>query len=272
MRFGTTTERLEWFSDGVIAIAITLLVLDLKVPAARQGELLHDLAHQWPSYAAYVLSFAVIGIMWVSHHTMFERIQEIDRGLLFTNLLLLLGIAFLPFPTSLLAEYAGQGGSNAHIAAATYSATMTVIGLSFLAIWLHLARHPDLLVEGIDPANLRQSVRRSLVSPIVFGATIGLAFVNALACFVVYGLAAAYFAAGPASAALRRTQDDAESPPPPPAADPDEPASGPPVPAPDAEPSGSDARTPDSTSGSPDGTGPVPASDPPALQWEPGQT
>ena len=146
---------------------------------------------------------------------------------------------------------------------------MTLIGLAFLAIWLHLARHPDLLVEGIDPANLRQSVRRSLVSPIVFGATIGLAFVNPLACFVVYALMAAYFAAGPASAALRRAPGDAE--PPPPAADPDEPDPVP-TPVPDAEPPTPATRTPTATSVSPDGSGPVPASDPPALQWEPGQT
>ena len=108
MRFGTTTDRLEIFSDAVIAIAITLLVLDIRVPQAPQGQLLHALGRQWPSYAAYVLSFAVIGIMWVSHHSMFERIREIDRGLLFSNLLLLLGIAFLPFPTPLLAEYAAE--------------------------------------------------------------------------------------------------------------------------------------------------------------------
>src|SRR5271157_5680616 len=165
MRFGTSTDRLEIFSDAVIAIAITLLVLDLKVPNAHQGRLAHNLPHQWPSYTAYVLSFAVIGIMWVSHHSMFERIREIDRGLLFANLLLLLGIAFLPFPTSLLAESARQGGSNAHIAAATYSLTMTIIGLGFLEIWLHLGRHPDLLVEGVDATHLQQSIRRSLVSP-----------------------------------------------------------------------------------------------------------
>ena len=120
MRFGTTTDRLEVFSDGVIAIAITLLVLDIKVPDSHQGQLVHDLGQQWPTFAAYVLSFAVIGIMWVSHHSMFERIREIDRGLLFSNLLLLLGIAFLPFPTSLLAQYARGGGSKSLIGS-TYS-------------------------------------------------------------------------------------------------------------------------------------------------------
>ena len=172
------TDRLEIFSDGVIAIAITLLVLDIRVPSAKDGALFHDLASNWPSYVAYVLSFAVIGIIWVAHHSMFENISSVDRGLLFTNLALLLGVAFVPFPTSLLAEYVHVGGSNAHAAAAVYSATMTFIGLAFTAIWLHLARHPELLGGHADAANLRRSIRRSLVSPVVYGLSIGLAFVE----------------------------------------------------------------------------------------------
>ncbi|HSO97164.1 MAG TPA: TMEM175 family protein [Acidimicrobiia bacterium] len=204
MKFDTGTDRLEIFSDAVIAIAITLLVLDIKVPHSRSGHLVHDLLHIWPSYVAYALSFAVIGIMWVSHHSMFERIQHVDRLLLFFNLWLLLGIGFLPFPTALLAEYARQGGSNSHWAAAVYSATMMFIGFGFLAIWLHLARRPHLLGERATSASVRRSVNLSLVSPIVYGASIGLAFISAEACFVVYGLAALYFAAGPSSKALSR--------------------------------------------------------------------
>ena len=153
---------------------------------------------------AYVLSFTVIGIMWVSHHSMFERIHRVDRGGLFMNLWLLLGIAFLPFPTALLAEYARQGGSNSHAAAAIYSATMTFIGLAFLSIWLHLARHPALLGDKTSAVSLRRSIHLSLVSPVVYGLSIGLALVSAEACFVVYGLAALYFAFGPSSRVLSR--------------------------------------------------------------------
>jgi uncharacterized membrane protein len=197
-----TTQRLEAFSDGVIAIAITLLVLNIKVPNARSGQLLDSLANQWPSYVAFVLSFVVIGIMWVSHHSMFERIAQVDRGLLFVNLTLLLGIAFLPFPTSLLANYVQDGGSDAHIAAAVYSATMALIGVAFVELWRHLIRHPNLLVKGIEPSLLRRSLKRSLVSPIVYGLSIGLAFISAAACFVVYALVAIYFAWGPSSRIL----------------------------------------------------------------------
>jgi len=197
-----STDRLEIFSDGVIAIAITLLVLEVRLPPARQGALFQDLSSHWPSYVAYVLSFAVVGIIWVAHHSMFSHIGTADRGLLFWNLLLLLGIAFVPFPTSLLADYVHQGGSNAHAATAVYSSTMTFIGLAFLAIWLHLARHPQLLDEDAPAVNLRRSIRRALVSPIVYGITIGLAFVSPPACLALYALIALYLASGPATRAL----------------------------------------------------------------------
>ena len=153
----STSGRLEAFSDGVIAIAITLLVLDLGIPKTGEGELWDALWQQWPSYAAFIISFAVIGIMWVSHHAMFERIETVDRGLLFLNLALLMGIAFLPFPTSLLAAYVRDGGQDASIAAAIYSATMCLIGVVFYFMWVHLERHPQLLVEGITAEQLRRA-------------------------------------------------------------------------------------------------------------------
>ncbi len=194
-----TTHRLEAFSDGVIAIAITLLVLEIGIPDVGAGDLGEALVDQWPSYAAFVLSFVVIGIMWVSHHSMFERIASVDRRLLFLNLSLLLGIAFLPFPTALLAEYVREGGHNSHLAAAIYSATMALIGVAFFMMWRHLYHRPQLLVQGIDCQMARGAMHRSLVGPIVYTLTIGLAFISAVACFVVYGLIALYFAAGPSS-------------------------------------------------------------------------
>jgi len=194
-----TTQRLEAFSDGVIAIAITLLVLQISVPSARQGDLFDALVDLWPSYLAFILSFAVIGIMWVSHHSMFERIASVDRLLLFLNLLLLMGIAFLPFPTALLADYIQQGGENAKFAAAMYSTTMTLIGIFFVLMWHHLSRRPHLLVAGIGPERAHTAMLRSLVGPAVYALSIGLAFVSPEACFVVYFLIALYFAAGPSA-------------------------------------------------------------------------
>jgi uncharacterized membrane protein len=192
----STTERLEAFSDGVIAIAITLLILEINVPSASQGHLFDALVDLWPSYLAFILSFAVIGIMWVSHHSMFERIASVDRPLVFLNLLLLMGIAFLPFPTALLARYIQQGGDNAKFAAAMYSTTMMAVGIFFVLIWYRLYRQPQLLVAGIGADRARTAMLRSLVGPMV---SIGLAFISPEACFVVYFLIALYFAGGPSS-------------------------------------------------------------------------
>ena len=191
----STTQRLEAFSDGVIAIAITLLDPRGEDPHVRTGGLASALGDQWPSYVAYVLTFVVIGIMWMNHHRIFELLARVDRGLLFVNLFMLMGIAFLPFPTALLAEYVVDGGTNAQVAAAVYSATMTCIGLTFLGIWLYVERHPELLAPGVDPAAIPGSIRRTLPGPILYGASIALAFVSAEACLVVYAVLAAYFAA-----------------------------------------------------------------------------
>src|ERR1041385_9184169 len=103
------TARLEAFSDGVYAIAITLLVLDLKVPMVQDGKLASALLHQWPMYFAFLISFAFIGIMWVNHHRLFNHIRRCDNRLLFLNLLLLLGVTVVPFPTALLAAHLKGG-------------------------------------------------------------------------------------------------------------------------------------------------------------------
>jgi uncharacterized membrane protein len=127
------TGRLEAFSDGVFAIAITLLVLDLAVPARNRSEpggLAAALGHQWPSYFAYLVSFLIIGIIWVNHHTVFDTVRLVDRPVLFANLALLLVVSALPFPTRLLAEYL-TAGYDSHVAAAIYSAAMLTMGLAF---------------------------------------------------------------------------------------------------------------------------------------------
>ena len=187
------TTRVEAFSDGVFAIAITLLVLNIAVPDSRPGRLGHDLAHQWPSYAAYTISFLIIGIIWVNHHGMYRLIGRVDRAMLFVNLGLLGAVALLPFTTALLAQYVRAGGANSHVAAAVYSANMTVTGLCFLASWWRLDRHPELRAPGVDSAETGRMLRRTIAGPIVYGASIGLAFVSATACLVVYTLVAAYF-------------------------------------------------------------------------------
>jgi uncharacterized membrane protein len=185
--------RVEAFSDGVIAIAITLLVLEIRVPEVSHGKLAHALAHQWPSYAAYVLTFFVIGVMWVNHHAMFQQIERIDRALLFLNIGLLMGIAFLPFPTALLAQYLREGGANARIATAIYSVTMAVIGCGYLVLWWYLARNPRLLREGFGAAGAQQAFRRTVIGPSLYAASIVVALIAPKVCLLVYAALAVYF-------------------------------------------------------------------------------
>ena len=108
----TETARVEAFSDGVFAIAITLLILEIKVPSAGSGDLGEQLLRQWPSYLSFFISFAFIGIMWIKHHRLFTHIRKSDDVLLVLNLLLLLGVTVVPFPTSVLAAHLGHPGGR----------------------------------------------------------------------------------------------------------------------------------------------------------------
>ena len=127
------TSRLEAFSDGVIAIAITLLVLEIHVPEAGGPDSLgHALAEQWPSYAAYVVSFLTIGVIWINHHAMIARLAKANHTLLVLNLLLLMAVAIIPFTTALVAEYLRESEGE-KLAAAIYGGSLLLMGLSFFA-------------------------------------------------------------------------------------------------------------------------------------------
>jgi uncharacterized membrane protein len=139
-----------------------------------------------------VVSFAIIGIIWVNHHEIFERITTVDRPLLFLNLLLLVTVAFLPFPTALLGEYIRKG-DNAHVAAAVYGANMTLIGLAFIAIWTYLIRVPTLLAKEVGAEGAQRARRAAAIGPVVYALSIPLAFVSPVACLVLYAGLALYF-------------------------------------------------------------------------------
>ena len=113
--------RAEAFSDGVLAVAITLLALDLRVEATGHGSLVHQLGQTWPSFVAYIVSFFVIGVIWVNHHALFSLIDRVDRVLLFENLVLLMFVTTLPFTTSTLADFISEGGSDARWAVLLYA-------------------------------------------------------------------------------------------------------------------------------------------------------
>jgi uncharacterized membrane protein len=186
------TGRLEAFSDAVLAIAITLLVLNLKVPEHAAGSLAVALADQWPSYLAYLVSFMVIGIIWLNHHAMFRLVASIDRAVLLLNLVLLLIVAAIPFPTALLAEYL-SAGRDSHTAAAVYSGTMLAMAVAFLAMWRYVTGRDRMLHKQIDRAVARATSRRFGVGLVIYVATIGLSFVNATATLVAHLVIALYY-------------------------------------------------------------------------------
>jgi uncharacterized membrane protein len=190
------TGRVEAFSDGVMAIAITLLVLDLKVPAldaVTPGGLVNALAARWPSNVAYLAAFLTIGIIWLNHRTLVDRIARFDARLHWLNLMLLLGVATLPWPTALVAEYVQRGGADASAATALYGLTATLMALPWGFIWRHLADQPQLLEPGYDAAYARAEWRRGFIGlPIYAVATLVALVLPLLALALYLGIAILY--------------------------------------------------------------------------------
>ena len=168
-----TTGRLEAFSDGVFAIAITLLVLELKVPHLASGAveptaqtLASSLITQWPSYFSFVTSFLTILIMWMHHHNLFQMVRRTDASLLFANGLLLLMISAVPFPTAVLAEYFGTSAS--WVATEFYCGTFFLIALCFYGL-LRAALRPNIRVPGVTEETLRRWRRSYKMGPPGYG-------------------------------------------------------------------------------------------------------
>jgi uncharacterized membrane protein len=190
--------RLEAFSDGVMAIAITLLTLDLVVPTRQElldegKTLAQALGALWPSFAAYVVSFLIIGIIWVNHHTLFGMLARVERVLLFVNLLLLMLVAVIPFPTRLLAEYLTAANRDSHIAAAVYSTTMLVTAIVYTGLFALATRRADLLLPGVDADAVRRSLPRFGLGVGVYAVTVLLSFVSAPLTLATHFVIAVYY-------------------------------------------------------------------------------
>jgi len=138
------------------------------------------------------VSFLVVGIIWVNHHTMFNKVRLVDRPVLFVNLILLLVISAIPFPTRVLAEYL-TAGRNAHVAAAVYSATMLTMGLTYALLWVVITRDAKLLHGNVDPVVSRAALRRFALGNVFYLGTIGLAFLSPIATLAVHGALAIYY-------------------------------------------------------------------------------
>ena len=172
---GRDRDRIVNLSDGVFAIAITLLVLDIRVPDIPEGmvasELPATLLSLWPKYLGYVLSFAVISTFWIVHHSIFRPIREYDRGLLYLNFLFLMFVAFVPFPTSLLGEYGDH-----QLPVAIYAGALAIGRLLLTAIHWYSTRDDRLVGEPQNPGEVRFYLIRGLAMPVIFLLSIGVSF------------------------------------------------------------------------------------------------
>jgi uncharacterized membrane protein len=180
------TARLVSFSDGVFAITITLLVLEIRPPKGDES-LLHGLLDLWPSYLAYALTFLFIGQVWVNHHVMFDHIRAADRVVLLLNTLVLMVVAFLPFATSVLAE-ALRSGDDERAAVVFYGIAFAVTALTFNAVWQYASRH-RLVSEGLDPIGRRFQLALAWLA---MGALLG-ALLPALGVAVIVAFNAFYW-------------------------------------------------------------------------------
>ena len=186
------TARLETFADGVIAIAITLLILEVGVPHTEGRTLGTALAAEWPSYAAFLVSFLTIGIIWVNHHHMFKLIARTTHAFLMLNVLFLMTICVLPWPTELVAAYVRDPDGRV-LATAVYGGVMTAVAIMFNVVWRYAATNRRLLVEGIGDRALAKMNRNYMAGPIVYGAATVVALVQPYVSLAVFAGLAVYW-------------------------------------------------------------------------------
>jgi uncharacterized membrane protein len=193
---GGETYRLEAFADAVFAIAITLLIIEIRLPPhedlVRNGGLGPALLHLWPSYVGYLISFVVIGIMWANHHNLMKLVARVDHGFITLNLLLLLCVAFLPFPTAVMAEHLTDPHERA-LAVAFYCGCFTVTALFYFLMWWHAARNRRLIKADVSDDVVRAITRAYAPGSLLYLAATLLAFVHvAISLAIVLGLAILY--------------------------------------------------------------------------------
>jgi uncharacterized membrane protein len=188
--------RLEAFSDGIMAVAITLLALDLTVPKPGQTALLTQLGDHWPQFAAYAVSFFTIGIIWVNHHARVVQIAVVDRTLLFLNLVLLMFVVLIPFATATMATYLTSGSEDSHIAMAVYAVVLEGMALSFSALfeWSLGEGRTHVMV----PIDQRRNARlRTSIGTLVYAIVFIVAFVSAPLALALAGATAIYYIFAP---------------------------------------------------------------------------
>jgi len=193
----SSTTRLEAFSDGVFAIAITLLVLEIRLPPEAEiehgGGLARTLLGLWPSYAGYAVSFITIGIMWANHHEVIKLMSGVDHGLIVWNLLLLMAISFTPFPTAVMAEHLPHPGWDRNVAVAFYCGSFTLTALFYNLLWRNASRQRRLIRPHVSDERVRAITRAYAPGTFIYGAATAIAFLSVPAALaIVAGLALFY--------------------------------------------------------------------------------
>lgn len=188
-------DRLLTFSDGVFAIAVTLLVLDLQQPIVSHG-LWHAVLGEWPEYLSYMLSFVIIGIVWAQHHLMFQYIRRTDHLFILINVIFLMWVAVVPFPTAILARYL-ENPSERQTAIAIYTGVFVVGGLQVNLKWLYAIHRNRLLGDGVDRTAIKTLTRSYPAGPILYLVAFVLSFVSPQISVALIILINLFYAASP---------------------------------------------------------------------------
>jgi uncharacterized membrane protein len=203
-------NRLEAFSDGVFAIVITLLVIEIRPPEVAEGEsLAAALWDQWPNYIGYLVTFLIIGVMWLNHHRIFDQVLRCDGPLLLLNLNLLLWTALLPFPTAVMAEYLPEGGAHAETAMAVYGGVVLACAVSFTALYVWVS-HDARIIGSLPPPEVLRAARiRFSIGLGFYAVALALSWVSPYAALVLHAAMALYYAFDQASVATETATADA---------------------------------------------------------------
>jgi len=186
---GLSKARIEALTDGIFAVAMTLLILDIKVPVvADAAQLPRELLALWPRCASYAISFLMLGIYWVGQHNQFHLIRRSDRALLWINILFLMTISFVPFSTALLSSYPRQ-----QIAVIVYGGNLIAIGLILYGHWSYATHGRRLVDPELDERTVRLVDRRILIGPAMFGLAIALSFFSPTAALAVFAVAPLWY-------------------------------------------------------------------------------
>jgi uncharacterized membrane protein len=193
-RFGSFSKaRLEAFSDGVFAIIVTLLVLELRVPHIENAQSVAELAAALlalaPKFVSWVISFAIVCVIWLNHHRVLDQFRGVNNGIFWMNALLLLGVSFIPFPTALLGDYPSNP-----LAVSFFGVALALMGLAFVAMRAYALTHRDLFKDGVDTQAFIAGTRRALIfGPLLYVAGAAVAWLAPVLAFAIYAFIPIYF-------------------------------------------------------------------------------